>query len=84
MVIPINLLVFILIFGLVILLTHFLLNKLTKTDFQTYNNNTTTNNTTDNNINQNNNLNNNNQNINQNMGNENIINNNIDPNKKYE
>jgi hypothetical protein len=83
MVIPINLLVFILIFGLVILLTHFLLNKLTKTDFQTYNNNTTTNNTTDNNINQNNNLNNNNQNINQNMGNENIINNNIDPNKKY-
>jgi hypothetical protein len=80
MVIPINLIVFILIFSLVTILTYFLLNKLSKPDYQTYNNNTTTDNTTNNNINQDNNLNNNNHN--QNMGNEHTINTNIDPNKK--
>ena len=82
MVIPINLIVFILIFSLVTILTYFLLNKLSKPDYQTYNNNTTTDNTNNNNINQDNNLNNNNHNRNQNMRNENIINTNIDPNKK--
>ena len=81
MVLPINLIVFILIFSLVTILTYFLLNKLSKPDYQTYNNNTTTDNTTNNNINQDNNLN-NNHNRNQNMRNENIINTNIDPNKK--
>ena len=80
MVLPINLIVFILIFSLVTILTYFLLNKLSKPDYQTYNNNTTTDNTTNNNINQDNNLNNNNHN--QNMGNEHTINTNIDPNKK--
>ena len=80
MVIPINLIVFILIFSLVTILAYFLLNKLSKSEIQTYNNNTTTDNTTNNNINQDNNLNNNNHN--QNMGNEHTINTNIDPNKK--
>ena len=80
MVLPINLIVFILIFSLVTILTYFLLNKLSKPDYQTYNNNTTTDNTTNNNINQDNTLNNNNHN--QNMGNEHTINTNIDPNKK--
>ncbi len=80
MVLPINLIVFILIFSLVTILTYFLLNKLSKADYHTYNNNTTTDNTTNNNINQDNNLNNNNHN--QNMGNEHTINTNIDPNKK--
>ena len=80
MVIPINLIVFILIFSLVTILAYFLLNKLSKPDYQIYNNNTTTDNTTNNNINQDNNLNNNNHN--QNMGNEHTINTNIDPNKK--
>ena len=80
MVLPINLIVFILIFSLVTILTYFLLNKLSKPDYQTYNNNSTTDNTTNNNINQDNNLNNNNHN--QNMGNEHTINTNIDPNKK--
>ena len=82
MVIPINLIVFILIFSLVTILAYFLLNKLSKSEIQTYNNNTTTDNTNNNNINQDNNLNNNNHNRNQNMRNENIINTNIDPNKK--
>ena len=81
MVIPINLIVFILIFSLVTILAYFLLNKLSKSEIQTYNNNTTTDNTNNNNINQDNNLN-NNHNRNQNMRNENIINTNIDPNKK--
>ena len=80
MVLPINLIVFILIFSLVTILAYFLLNKLSKSEIQTYNNNTTTDNTTNNNINQDNNLNNNNHN--QNMGNEHTINTNIDPNKK--
>ena len=80
MVIPINLIVFILIFSLVTILAYFLLNKLSKSEIQTYNNNPTTDNTNNNNINQDNNLNNNNHN--QNMRNENIINTNIDPNKK--
>ena len=80
MVLPINLIVFILIFSLITILAYFLLNKLSKPDYQTYNNNTTTDNTTNNNINQDNNLNNNNHN--QNMGNEHTINTNIDPNKK--
>lgn len=82
MVIPINLIVFILIFSLVTILAYFLLNKLSKSEIQTYNNNTTADNTNNNNINQDNNLNNTNHNRNQNMRNENIINTNIDPNKK--